>query len=106
MSVIIAGPVLSQSQHNVMDGLAENVQSLSSNNRPSKNLQTNNAAFEAGGNLLYKAYSLDPSVAEKIYIQLHSNAYATDQDIWFKAIVTGTENHGERGQYRFPYNHK
>ena len=37
--------------------------------------------------------TLDTSVAEKIYLQLHSNAYAMDQDIWFKAIVTGTENH-------------
>ena len=37
--------------------------------------------------------SLDASVAEKVYLQLHSNAYAMDQDIWFKAIVTGTENH-------------
>jgi hypothetical protein len=36
---------------------------------------------------------LDTSVAEKIYLQLHSSAYAMDQDIWFKAIVTGTENH-------------
>ena len=36
---------------------------------------------------------IDLSVAEKIYLQLHSNVYATDQDIWFKAIVTGTENH-------------
>lgn len=35
----------------------------------------------------------DTSVAEKIYLQLHSNAYAMDQDIWFKAIVTGSENH-------------
>ena len=37
--------------------------------------------------------AIDLSVAEKIYLQLHSNAYAMDQDIWFKAIVTGTENH-------------
>ena len=37
--------------------------------------------------------AIDLSVAEKIYLQVHSNAYATDQDIWFKAIVTGTENH-------------
>ena len=37
--------------------------------------------------------NLDTSVAEKIYLQLHSLAYAMDQDIWFKAIVTGTENH-------------
>ncbi|MCM4150445.1 hypothetical protein DHD05_02480 [Arenibacter sp. N53] len=37
--------------------------------------------------------SINTSVAEKIYLQLPSNAYALDQDIWFKAIVTGTENH-------------
>ena len=37
--------------------------------------------------------AIDLSVAEKIYLQLHSNAYAMDQDIWFKAIVTDSENH-------------
>ncbi|ASO04660.1 hypothetical protein [Arenibacter algicola] len=36
---------------------------------------------------------IDLSIAEKIYLQLHSNAYAMDQDIWFKAIVTDSENH-------------
>ncbi|SHE57987.1 hypothetical protein SAMN03080594_101683 [Arenibacter palladensis] len=37
--------------------------------------------------------AIDLSVAEKIYLQLHSNAYAMDQNIWFKAIVTDSENH-------------
>ena len=36
---------------------------------------------------------IDTSIAEKIYLQLPSSAYALDQHIWFKAIVTGTENH-------------
>ncbi|HCO82176.1 MAG TPA: hypothetical protein DIT95_01405, partial [Arenibacter sp.] len=36
---------------------------------------------------------IDLSIAEKIYLQLHSNAYAMNQDIWFKAIVTDSENH-------------
>tara|TARA_R110002049_G_scaffold696_6_gene4442 strand:+ start:215133 stop:217808 length:2676 start_codon:yes stop_codon:yes gene_type:complete len=37
--------------------------------------------------------AIDTSVAEKIYLQLDSQNYATDQTIWFKAIVTGSENH-------------
>lgn len=36
---------------------------------------------------------LDVSLTEKIYIQLSSGVYATDQDIWFKAIVVDSENH-------------
>ena len=35
----------------------------------------------------------DTSVAEKIYLQLSSSEFATDQTIWFKAIVTDTKNH-------------
>lgn len=30
---------------------------------------------------------------EKIYLQLGSNAFALDEDIWFKAIVTDAESH-------------
>ncbi len=36
---------------------------------------------------------LNVSMAEKIYIQLGSSVYATDQGIWFKAIVVDSENH-------------
>lgn len=37
--------------------------------------------------------TIDTSVAEKIYLQLDSKNYATDLTIWFKAIVTGSNNH-------------
>lgn len=37
--------------------------------------------------------SLNTYVAEKIYLQLSSSVYATDQNIWFKAIVIDSENH-------------
>lgn len=36
--------------------------------------------------------ALDTSLAEKIYLQHSSSVYATDQTIWFKAIVTDSEN--------------
>ena len=36
---------------------------------------------------------LDATVAEKIYLQLNSSVYATDQTIWFKAIVTDMRSH-------------
>lgn len=37
--------------------------------------------------------NLDISVAEKIYLQLGSEVYATDQEIWFKAIVVDSQDH-------------
>lgn len=84
--VIIAGPVFSQSQHNVMDGLVENLHSLSANNRTSLYLQTNKGVFEAGEDLWFKAYSLDtrflePSVLDStIYVQLINRV--TDSIVW------------------------
>lgn len=37
-----------------------------------------------------QAQTADVSVAEKIYIQLPSKVYATDQTIWFKAVVVNS----------------
>jgi hypothetical protein len=93
MFVMTAYPAFSQFQHNVMEELTANLNSLSANHIPSKQQQNNRDVLQAAADSLFKSYSLGTSVAEKIYLQLHSNAYAMDQDIWFKAIVTGTENH-------------
>jgi len=40
-----------------------------------------------------RTQGMDMSAPEKIYLQLDAKDYATDQIIWFKAIVTDTENH-------------
>ncbi len=37
------------------------------------------------------------SLAEKIYLQLDSKAYTTDESIWFKAIVAGAADHVPTG---------
>ncbi|UJH68789.1 hypothetical protein [Allomuricauda sp. SCSIO 65647] len=37
--------------------------------------------------------ALHATMAEKIYLQLGPKVYATDQTIWFKAVVIDTENH-------------
>ena len=39
------------------------------------------------------AQQIDMSVPEKIYLQLSAKDYATDQNIWFKAIITDSKNH-------------
>ena len=35
----------------------------------------------------------DVSFAEKIYLQLDSNVYTTDETVWYKAIVTNAYDH-------------
>ncbi|MEG3657842.1 hypothetical protein V5097_10555 [Arenibacter palladensis] len=86
MFLITVGPAILQSQHNVMDGLADNLQSLSINNRTSIYLQTNKGIFEAGEDLWFKAYSLDarflePSVVDStLYVQLINRV--TDSIVW------------------------
>ena len=37
-------------------------------------------------------FTTNTTVAEKVYLQLGAQAYATDQTLWFKAIVTDAEN--------------
>lgn len=41
----------------------------------------------------YRESIFDVTTGEKIYLQLSSDVFALDQDIWFKAIVTNAENH-------------
>lgn len=84
--VITAGPAFSQSKHNVMDGLVEQIQSLSANNGTSIYLQTNKGIFEAGEDLWFKAYSLntrflEPSVLDStLYVQLVNGV--KDSIVW------------------------